>query len=305
MTASVLAGALVLAGTGVLAWRPWRDLGGARPRLVIAVIVSAAAAVWAGSLGLLVVALSGEHGGLVLACEALWRKLAAGQLAWWQWGLAGLWVGAFPARAMAAVAASTRRARGLRRGLRGVASLLAEADPSAALVPGLATPALTVGVLRPQVLVGEAFWQHSSPHERAVVLAHEHAHRRARHGLVELTAQALLCPLRPLGVAGAACESLRAHLEALADDAAARTYGRQSVGRTLGHLALAEAPAVGLGVCGSNVWRVQRLLLADAREHGQALGVLLPALTLLVGGLAMTTAEVAELLLVAARYCLI
>lgn len=60
-----------------------------------------------------------------------------------------------------------------------------------------------------------------------------------------------------------------------------------------------------MGISGSNVWGVQRLLLADAPEHGQALGVLLPALTMLAGGLAMTTVEVAELLLVAARYCLI
>ncbi|MDP8970945.1 MAG: M56 family metallopeptidase [Actinomycetota bacterium] len=305
MTASVLAAALLAAGTGVLAWRPWRDLGGARPRLVIAVILSAAAAVWTGSLGLVVVALSGERAGLVLACEALWRKLVAGQLTWWQWGLAGLWVGTFPGRAMVTVAASTRRIRGVRGRLRGIACPLPGGKGPAVLVPGLATPAVTVGALRPQVLIDEAFWRRSSPHERSVVLAHEHAHRRGRHGVVELAAQALLCPLRPLAIARTACESLRAHLEALADDAASRTYGRESVGRTLGQAALSEAPAVGLGVTGSSVWRVQRLLFVDRRERVHALGVLVPALGLFVGGLTLTTAEVADLLLVAVRYCLI
>lgn len=303
MTATVLAAGLLVAGTGVLVWRPWRDLGGARPRLVIALILAAAAAVWAGSLGLLIVALSGEHAGLLRACEALWRKLAAGQLTWWQWGLAGVWVAAFPGRALGTVAASTRRTRGLRRRMRGIASPLLN-DP-AVLVPGLATPAVTVGALRPHVLIDEAFWQRSSPHARSVVLAHEQAHRRGRHGIIELAAQALLCPLRPLAAARAGCESLRAHLEALADDVASRAHGRESVGRTLGQLALAEAPAVGLGVTGSSVWRVERLLVTSDREPVEVLGVLVPALALLVGGLALTTAEVAELVLVAARYCLI
>lgn len=304
MTASVLAAGLLLAGGGVLAWRPWRNLAGACPRLVIVLILSAAAAVWAGSAGLVVVALSGEHAGLLRACEALWRKLAAGQLVWWQWGLAGLWLAGFPGRGLLAVAASTRRSRGLRRRLRAVSSPLPAGKGRAVLVPGLATPAVTVGALRPHVLIDEAFWGRSSPQERGVVLAHEHAHRRARHGLVELAAQGLLCPLRPLTVAATACESLRAHLEAAADDVAARTYGREPVGRTLGHLALSEAPVVGLGVTGSSVWRVQRLL-AGGRERVRTLGVVVPALALLVGGLTATTAEVAELLLVAARYCLI
>lgn len=305
MMASVLAAALLAAGGGMLAWRPWRHLQGARPRLVIAVILSALAAVWAGSMGLLVVALSGEHAGLVRACEALWRKLAAGQLTWWQWGLAGLWAGSFPARATVALATSAHRTRGLRRRLRGVAVPLEGAAAPAVLVPGLATPAVTVGALRPQVLIAEEFWLHSSPHERCVVLAHEHAHRRARHGLVEVAVQALLSPLRPLPAADSTGASLRAHLEALADDAASRTYGPESVGRTLGRLALSKAPAVGLGVAGPSVWRVERLLVVGPRERLHALGVLVPALALLLSGLALTTAEIAELLLVAARYCLI
>ncbi len=305
MTASLLAVGLLVAGGGVLAWRPWRDLGGDRPRLVIAVIVSAAAAVWAGSLGLVVVALSGEHAGFVLACEALWRKLVAGQLAWWQWGLAGLWVGAFPGRSMVALAGSISRTRGLHRRLRGVASPLPDAAEPTVLVPGLTTPAVTVGAMRPRVLVDEAFWRESSPQARSVVLAHEHAHRRGRHGVVELAAQALLSPLRPLAPARTACEALRAHLEVLADDAASHTHGRESVGRTLGQLALSEAPTVGLGMTGSSVWRVERLLLAGDRHPVRPLAVLVPVLGLLAGGLAVTTAEVAEFLLVAARYCLL
>lgn len=305
MTASILAAGLLVAGGGVLARRPWRGLDGARPRLVVALILAAAAALWAGSLGLLVVALSGEHAGLMRACEALWRKLVAGQLTWWQWGLAGMWVAAFPGRALVSVAASARRTRALRLRLRGIALPLPDETEPAMLVPGLSTPAVTVGALRPKVLIDEVFWRRSSSRERRVVLAHEHAHRRGRHGITELAAQALLSPLRPLAVARAGCESLHAHLEALADDAAARTYGRESVGRTLGQLALSEAPAVGFGIAGSNVWRVERLLVVGPRERVHAFGVLLPMLMLLTGGLAATAAEVAELVLVAARYCLV
>lgn len=305
MTASIVAAGLLLAGGGVLAWRPWRDLGGARPRLVVALILAAAAAVWAGSLGLLVVALSGEHAGLLRACEALWRKLMAGQLTWWQWGLAALWVAAFPGRALLTIATATRRTRALRRCLRGIATPVPGATDSAVLVPGLATPAVTVGALRPQVLIDEAFWRRSSTHVRSVVLTHEHAHHRGRHGIVELAAQALLGPLRPLPAARTGCGSLRAHLEALADDAASQSHGRKSVGRTLGHLALSEAPVVGLGMTGSSVWRVERLLVTDRPESGRALAALVPALAFLTSGLALTTAEVAELLLTAARYCLI
>lgn len=305
MTASLLASALLVAGAAVLTWRPWRDLGGARPRLVIALILSAAAAVWAGSAGLLVVALSGEQAGFARACEALWRTLVAGHLMWWQWTLIALWITAFPGRALLTVASSIRRTRAVRHRLGGIASPLPDGTGRAALVPGLATPAVTVGVLRPHVLIDEAFWHQSTPRERTVVLTHEYAHRRGRHGIVEVAARALLCPLRPLNVAHAASESLRAHLEALADDAASRAHGRESVGRTLGHLALSEAPAVGLGITGSSVWRVERLLDASPQEGLHALAVLVPALLLLAGGLAVTTAEVAELLLAAARYCLI
>ena len=70
----------------------------------------------------------------------------------------------------------------------------------------------------------------------------------------------LLAPLRPATVADDVYECVRRHLEALADDRAGVTYGRDAVGRVLGHIALEAFPSAALGATGACVWRVKRLI---------------------------------------------
>lgn len=304
MTAALIL-ALLAAGGGMLTWRPWHRLGGDQPRMVVALVLVSAAALWAGTLGLVVIALTGEYGGFVQACESLWRKMATGQLAWWEWSLTALWMLAFPGRALRTVGAAILETRLLRRKLLGVAEPVTGSDGVQAFaVPSLGTPAITVGLVRPQVLVDAKFWHEALPNERSVVLAHEYAHKVGQHGVVELAAKALLSPLRRLPAATAACASLRVHLEALADDAAARTHGRATVGRTLGLLALAEAPSVGLGMAGSSVWRVTRLLAAGTPSARSLVLVLLPLL-LLTTGMGIVLYGVTEVLFLAASFCLL
>lgn len=303
---AVLSLALLAGGGGMLWWRPWRDLGGRSPRLVVALVLVSAAALWAGSLGLVVMAVTGEYGGFFQACETLWRKMATGQLAWWEVSLAAVWALAFPGRALVTIGSTVHETGVLQRRLHGAATPVAgDGHLQALTVPSLGTPAITVGLVRPRILVDADFWRDAPPHERSVVLAHENAHRVGRHAIVELAAKALLSPLGPLPAGAAACASLRVHLEALADDTAARTHGRETVGRTLGVLALSEAPTVGLGMAGSSVWRVSRLLTAGSPKGTKILAVLLSSLVLLGVGVGIALWGVTEVLFIATTYCLL
>ncbi len=99
----------------------------------------------------------------------------------------------------------------------------------------LGTPAVTVGSLRPVVAIDAAFWSGASAVERRVVLTHEHTHRRGAHGLLETAAVWLAAPL-PRALADDLVGCVRRHLEAIADDAAARACGRHPTGRALARL---------------------------------------------------------------------
>jgi hypothetical protein len=301
MTAAV--GLVLLVTGGVVLWsRPWREMGDQHPRVVVALVLAAAAGVWAGSLGVTLFALTGEHGSFVRACETLWRQLATGQLAWWQWSIATVWFLAFPTRAATNGALSLRQTWLLQRRLGAVATPVIEGGVRAFTVPSLGTPAITVGLLRPRILVDATFWQGSPRHARSVVLAHEDAHRAGRHSIAELVGKTLLCPIPG---ARAASTSVRVHLEAIADDVAAHAHGREAVGRTLGLVALADLPAAGLGMAGASVWRVSRLLAADRSRRGVFLGTAVAMLVVLGVGSGVTLYGVAETLFIAASYCLL
>lgn len=252
------------AGLFMLRWRPCQPRGGGAPRLAIALLLLSATAVWAGSLGVAVAVAAGEVGDVWIACGVLWRQLLSGQLEWWRLAPLLGWSIAFPLRAIVLTRKRLRSAHRLRRGLTVVAQPLASpqlAGGSTSIVPGLTTPAITLGLLTPAVYIDQGFWAGASPLERDVVLAHELAHAAGRHALVDALAAALTGPIAPATFARAAYDCVRRHLEALADDVAARRHGADVVGRAVGRIALGASPPSGLGAAGACVWRVRRLVV--------------------------------------------
>jgi hypothetical protein len=297
---------LLATGLAVLAWRPCRAAEGHAPRAAVALLLSAAAAVWVGSFGIVVSLVAGETADALAACGQLWRQLLTGQLGWWQIALVGGWVLLFPARGIVTFARNVRYARSLERRLAVTATDLEDAPTGqrVRVVPCLSTPAVTLGMLRPTVLLDRDFWASATPLQRTVVLDHELGHCRGRHGLLEALAQLLLAALAPLPLPGVR-ECVRGHLEALADDAAARAHDRRTVGLVLGHVALAAPPPVGLGAAsGSCLWRVERLV-TDARTPWKERFALVAPALLLALSLVAVTADAAVALgpVLDADYC--
>ncbi|HUG85168.1 MAG TPA: hypothetical protein VMM13_11415 [Euzebya sp.] len=315
--------AAMLMGMGLvmLVWRPCRHREGRAPRAAVAMLLLSAAAVWLGSFGLvvgLVAESAGWGGGLVAACGAVWSAVLAGGLGWWQSGLLVAWIVALPARGLWRAGRDLAAAHRLLRQLRPVATGLVGRQHTASqgpvrlrraglVVPGLTTPALTLGLLRPVVVVDAAFWAGAEPSERSVVLAHEEAHRRGHHGLVETLAGLLSAGLAPLPAAGETYDCVRRHLEAIADDAAVRAHTPRLVGVTVGRVALGAVPAEGLGASGNATWRVQRLVAPSPNVswHDRAiLGTF--ALTMALGLLVVAADTAAALTpLLTPRFCAI
>ena len=303
----IAAATLLLAGLVILSWHPSPARDGRLPRATATVLLAGAAAIWLGSLGIVVAVVSGELGGIIAACGALWDRLVRGGLVWWHLLPAGGWLLAFPTRGLWALTVEAGRCRRLQGTLAAAGTPLdRRAHARAHLVPGLGTPALTLGMLHPQVFIDETFWETAQGGDQAVVLAHEHAHRRGRHGLFEALGVLLLSPVGPLPAARHAQALLRLQLEALADDAAARRHNTDAVGHALGRIALAATPRSGLGAAGANVWRVRRLLAPHRTTPAVLLVV--PALTGLLAGLAVVAVDVGGALghlVMAANLCLL
>ncbi len=299
---------LLAAGLASVVCRPCQRAAGRGPRSAVALLLVATGAVWVGSLGVVLAIVSGELGGTMAACGVLWRQLLLGQLAWWQHGLVAAWIIGMPGRGAWALAAGGLRSRRLLRTMRdaGFEPSGIDALPSRTLVvPGLCTPAVSLGVLRPVILVDAGFWSSATPLQRKVVLAHEEAHRRGRHVLVDGAGRALTAGLAPLPAASAVYDCLRRHLEALADDAAARRHGRHNVGVAVGRIALAAAPTLGLGAAGSALWRVERLLTPPPRRSLATRLILLAISAVLAAGLLVVLADTVLALgpVANAQYC--
>lgn len=255
---------LLGSGLGALCWRPpWLGDGRA-PRAAVATLMAAAAAVWVGSFAVLVNLIAAGADGVLAACDALWRQLLQGNLAWWQTAAMAIWAVALPVRGSVAGLSATRRSRRLLRAMTAVATGPVAGERRALLIPGLSTPAVSLGITRPVVLLDAAFWEAAAEHERDIVIAHENGHRRGRHALLDVASRLLAGGLSPLPGAASAQQSIRRHLEALADDAAARRHDRRTVGMVIARIALSSKPAAGLGAAGACPWRVRRLVAERA-----------------------------------------
>lgn len=304
---------LTAMGLAVLVWRPCRRLEGRAPRLAVAMLLLSAASVWLGSFGLIVAVIArtagGAGGGLVAACGAVWQELLSGGLGVWQSVLLIAWVMALPVRGLWGVGRDVIAGRTLLRRVRPAATPLSAVGPPAGrpvlLIPGLGTPALSVGLLRPVVVVDAAFWADADAAERSVVMTHEIAHARGRHGIAEALTRLLTAGLAPLPFARSTYDCVRRHLEALADDAAVQDHDPRLVGITLGRVALGAAPSHGLGAAGSAAWRVQRLLAPSQATSWQARGVLGTSTAGMAIGLVLGAADTAAALspLLAPSFC--
>jgi Zn-dependent protease with chaperone function len=123
----------------------------------------------------------------------------------------------------------------------GRAALVSGIDPRRlVVVDGLPTPALTVGLLAPRILVARAIAHQLTAPELVAVLAHEAAHLRRRDPLRVFLLRFLARTLFWLPVLERLSDAFLAETEVLADDHAARATTASETGRD-GSLVLASA----------------------------------------------------------------
>lgn len=300
-----MTGAMLLAsGIVMVLWRPCRNLEGRAPRAAVALLLLSLVSIWLGAFAVAVQFAAGEAAAAWTACGVLWQQMLAGEVVWWRLLPLAAWFFLFGVRGALALAGQQVALSRLRR------RVVAQGTPlpgreTVLLVAGLGTPAVALGSLSPRVVVDAGFWNTAAPGERQVILAHEFAHARGGHALIEATAALLLAPLRPLTAADEVYECIRRHLEALADDGAVRDYGRETVGRALGEVALEAFPSPGLGAAGACVWRVKRLLAPRealvARDRCVMAGMVLMMAVMLVGAAADTASALGPV--AGAEYC--
>jgi Zn-dependent protease with chaperone function len=117
--------------------------------------------------------------------------------------------------------------------------------------------------LRPRVVLSAGALHLLNDQQVAAVLAHEHAHTRARHDLVVLPFRALYASLPWVPWVGRAHQAVTMLVEMLADDCACRRHQRRVLASALVQVATAT-PAVPAGALGATqaplVTRVRRLL---------------------------------------------
>lgn len=249
MTAALIMLAAGLAGTYLVRGR---SLAGS-PRLAVAAHLVALVLTWAGILSA-VAQTAAPGAGVVGACGVLLASLWNGTAS--PGTLAGLAVYVLlPVRGALAGVQAARTVTEVRR------RLLVAGDrcPGHVAVLGLGTVAVTVGLLRPTIVVDRERFAALTASEQAIVLEHERGHIRGLHQLIDLLARALSAGLSPWRGARIAHEEIRRHLEAAADDYAARRSSPRRVARAIAVAAAAPAPSA-LGAAGWHVWRVQRLL---------------------------------------------
>jgi len=301
------AGMLLAMGLAMMVWRPCRSREGRAPRAAIALLLLSAAAVWLGSLGVAVAVAAGEVGNTWAACGVLWRQLLAGELVLWRVAPLIAWGTTFPVYGGYATARRLHDGQCLLRTLEVTGRSVQEATAMTPVlvVSALTTPAVTLGLARPQVLIDAQFWANATPLVRDVVLAHELSHARGRHAVVEAVAALLTAPLRPLPAAHDVYDCVRRHLEALADDAAARRHGVRAVGTAVGRIALASSPPAGLGAAGACVWRVQRLMDPSSTTTWRDRAVLLAMVVMMTAGLVPGAIDIASALgpITSADFC--
>jgi Zn-dependent protease with chaperone function len=175
--------------------------------------------------------------------------------------------------------------RGLRRRHRQLVDLLAEDRDGVHVLEHEAPTAYCLPGLRSRVVVSSGTVQSLTPDELAAVLAHERAHVRARHDLV-LEAFTVLQQAFPAVVTSRqALDEVRLLVEVLADRAARRRHGAESLMSAFHALAAGgatAAPDSALAASDTGLRARLDLLLDERRHRLQAAALLLAAAAVLV-----------------------
>lgn len=282
---------LLASGAVMVRWRPCRSREARAPRLAIAMLLLSVAAVWVATSWFAIAAAAGGFGDPVRTCGVLWQQLLAGELAWTRTVPVLVWFGVFPGRAVRALALRRMSTCRLRQ-------LLSTGTNQGGFVvaDNVNTPAITIGVLRPRVLIDAGFFAAAQPRELRVVVDHERAHVHGRHAIVETTAAVLVAPMLPLRPVRDVYDCVRRHLEALADDAAVRVHGPRLVGETLARVALAHTPAAGLGAAGDCLWRVRRLVAPTRQASWRDIALMVPLVAMMAFTTTVAAADAASAL---------
>ena len=145
------------------------------------------------------------------------------------------------------------------------AAIAAHVDPRCLrIVPGLPTPAFTVGWLSPRVYVAEALAQQLSAAELATVIAHEGAHVRRRDPLRLSLLRVLACTLFWIPALRRLADDMADEAEVLADDVAAA--GGRALVLASALLALAQWPAAAMASRGGVGFQERDLLERRVRR---------------------------------------
>ena len=235
------------------------------PRSAIATQLTGLLLAWAGALGVVAEFVAPHGAGVWEVCRALFAAL-------WEGRSTVSGVGALTVVLLLhgrGLVAGVRTGRSIGRARRDFLAR-GDRDGDVVLVAGLGSPAVTAGLLRSVVAVDRDFFAAMAPTDRLVVVAHERAHQRGLHPVVDLVAGSLAAGLWPWPGATVARAEVRRHLEAIADDAAARRLGPRQVARTLATVAIAPRTQL-IGAAGWPVWRVERQLHARPGSRARAL----------------------------------
>jgi len=255
--------ALVVAAAGLagpFVLRSWTRRRPVTPLVVVAGHLAALLVAWGGLLGVL-----GRHHHLLGICEVLLASLWESPAPLDQLMAAAL-VLALPGRALLRVRASVAAHRRLRHVLvRGAGGAVQQRR-------GMGAAAVTVGLLRPVVVYDPVVLGGLHRDQRRAILVHERAHAAARHGLIVAVAEALAAGLHPWPGASAARDEISMHLEAHADERAARRTSPASVARAILCVGSLPGPDPALGMAGWLVWRVERLLRARPARWSAVVG---------------------------------
>jgi Zn-dependent protease with chaperone function len=211
------------------------------------------------------------HSHLLPGLERLASQTLAGQ------PLAGLrvlnvaglaWALLLTARLVGGLVTATIRTLRSRARMRRLVDLVARPYPPARHARVLDHPAAMAyclpGLLRPRVVLSAGTLHLLDDQQVAAVLAHEHAHTRARHDLVVLPFRALYSTLPWVPWVARAHQAVTMLVEMLADDSACRRHQRRVLATALVEVATSTTPAVPAGALsaaqGPLVARVRRLV---------------------------------------------
>lgn len=235
----------------------WLSRKGSSPRLAVASQLACLLLAWSGTL-VLVADIAAPRTGVVRACATVVAAILRGDADFASVTAALVYAAVLGRTAWCLVSVCSRSRRTV-----GSIRSLASRHGEAWILDAGPSVGFTAGLLRPLVVVSAEHAKHLPVATRDVVLAHERAHAKGRHTVLDLVARALAAGLAPWPGAQIAKGEVRRNLEACADDSAAKTFGPGAVARAIGHVALMPALQLAPGTLGAidwPVWRVQRLL---------------------------------------------